>query len=296
MRVVKIPKGGGRFRTIYVPDPSEMAVLRDRTNRLRNHLDEFDPHGVVHAFRKGRSPVTNAAAHRGFRYTVEFDLKDFFDTVRMEMCVLSCLDQRINVRRFDFTSKDWEPCFVDGVTRQGLPSSPALSNIAAARMDLDFVAMQLGGGRFDARFVYTRYADDLTFSFDAPHLIHVLKQRVPQVVEANGFVLNEAKTRVQCARVGRRMVTGVAVDDAVHAPRAVRRRLRAALHQGRKAQASGLAEWCKCKMPTPDPVKVNGARILLRRPTIIFGSQQPQAQPAQQPVAAARVNGRAFLR
>ena len=96
---------------------------------------------------------------------------------------------------------------------------------------------------------YTRYADDLTFSFNDQRLVAILKEAVPRIVAECGFVLNEKKTRLQCADYGRRMVTGIAVDDQVHPRRETKRRLRAAKHQGSAPQVCGLEEYCKLKVP-----------------------------------------------
>lgn len=245
---------------------------------------------VVHGFAQLRSPVTNATKHIGFQYTVSFDLADFFDTVtptKGKATLVAPVKTKVSRKRYTTTNTElWH----DGIARQGLPTSPIVANLAAA--DMDAAILALNGSHdceiadVDLQFTYTRYADDLCFSFNSPELIAVLKRRIPQIVEAAGFKVNERKTTVQCAAAGRRIVTGVAVDDELHPTRAAKRRLRAARHNVKTGKVkhfplrqwtrhirvrkyhgqstmpkrawmqrwllqrvAGLAEWCKLKMP-----------------------------------------------
>lgn len=233
MRVLKISKRDGTYRTVVAPDPAEKSKLRSYIHYLQVIADSVCPPDVVHGFWPGRSPVTNASYHVGFKYTVNFDLRNFFDTVTISMMGNLLPEYVIH------------DCFVDGIARQGLPTSPVIANIAAAKMDHDFHNFMLG-----RLIVYTRYADDLTFSMNDPAQIDEVKAFVAVTVVKHGFELNEKKTCVQCAKAGRRMVTGVAVDNEIHATRASKRRLRAARHRKNKMAATGLAEWCKLKFPT----------------------------------------------
>lgn len=272
MRIVKIPKGGGKFRTIYVPNREERAALRLVAGEVLTAQRKLCDRTVVHGFVHGRSAVTNATAHIGHAYTLCFDLKDFFDSVTRPM-----LEGKLSKEVLDVV-------LVDGAPRQGLPTSPAVANIAAVAMDK---AILKWAAKAEKQVIYTRYADDLTFSFDDPALRTILPVKVKEIVGMCGFRLAEQKTRLYMASGGRRMVTGVAVGDADVAPtREVKRRLRAAQHQaGTHAAAAtvlraslgpisestvaghnrvadleaaakaaafsarGLEEWAKCRLP-----------------------------------------------
>lgn len=60
----------------------------------------------------------------------------------------------------------------------------------------------------------------------------MLRDSIPKIVSEFGFVINPTKTHLQCAKAGRRIITGVAVDKfGVYPTREVKRRLRAMKHQ-----------------------------------------------------------------
>lgn len=247
MRIVQIPKGKGLFRTIYVPNDEEMKTLRALLPKLNVIQKLCDRRSACqHGFFESRSPLTNAIQHIGFRYTLKMDLKDFFDTVNRAMF--------INVEHLEkhgLKIVEFDQCFVDGFARQGLPTSPMVANMAASDMDDKIMALSRRDGRFDNRFVYTRYADDLTFSFDEARIAGMLKQKVPEIITAEGFVLNEKKTKLQCSAVGRRIITGIGVDDTgAHPTRRMKRKLRAAKHQRNIPQARGIQEWLRLRLPS----------------------------------------------
>lgn len=241
MRIVFIPKGYKKFRTVYVPSLREKVRLRHLLGKLQDKEKQLCGPSV-HGFIKGRSPVTNAMAHVGYAYSLCFDLKDFFESVTAKTIgnKLSKDEKRL--------------VLVDGAARQGLPTSPTVANIAAADMDAAILKWR---DKHDLSFVYTRYADDLTFSFNEPAIADKIKSMMPMMVGRFGFKLNEKKTKLQAAQAGNRIITGIAVNkDGIHPTREVRRKLRAALHQKNKCSANGLREWASLKLPNKkDAVK-----------------------------------------
>lgn len=235
MRIVKLPKRKrGEYRTIYVPSREEKVQLRSIAGDIARKAERLAG-SVVHGFTRGRNAVTNAQQHVGYAYTTCFDLKDFFDTVTERQL------------RGKLKKAELALVLVDGAARQGLPTSPAVANLAAADMDAAILKWCDKKG-----IVYTRYADDLAFSYNDPGMLPELLKTIPAIVSRCGFKINASKTRTMSAKAGRRTITGVAVDDTgVYPTRRAKRRLRAAEHQKRTNQARGLREWCAVKTPRP---------------------------------------------
>lgn len=110
---------------------------------------------------------------------------------------------------------------------QGAPTSPALANLCAFRLDMriDGLAHALG-----ARC--TRYADDIVLS-GGSHLCDVMPRIeawVERIALEEGFSINHRKTR--CLSAGRRQsVCSIVVNRQTNLPRPEFDRLRAILHQ-----------------------------------------------------------------
>jgi hypothetical protein len=189
--------------------------------------------------------VTNAAPHLGAAVLLKFDLTDFFPTFHYfrVMGLFASLGYPVGVGRFASRDEAREVAptlarlctyttdprrFGDGFMPQGAPTSPALSNLVCRALDarLDGLAHRSGGA-------YTRYADDLTFSFPAGFdKIGRFRWWVDQVCHQEGFLVNPKKSRV-IRRSQRQTVTGIVTNDALRVPRDQRRRFRAILHNCR---------------------------------------------------------------
>lgn len=234
-KISRIPKGKGKFREIYVPTKEYKRVLNGFIPELEKILRELDEHRVNYAFQKGKNCALNALQHIGYRYTLSMDLADFFGSIQVSHVIGLVPGDII------------EKCFIDGNPKQGLPTSPLISNIAFLCCDKEIIqALE----KLLPKFVYTRYADDLIISFDEFSYAKKISFVVKQAVERNGFRVNPAKTKIQDRNNGRIVVTGIAIDkDGLSATRRTKRKIRAALHQGKKESEKGLLEWSKCKLP-----------------------------------------------
>jgi RNA-directed DNA polymerase len=216
-----VPKRNSSLREILAPSDDLKKLQRLVLRRL---LGRLSAHGAVHGFERGRSIVTNASAHVGRAVVLRLDLKDFFTSTsakRVEEYFLAigwserCAELLSNI------------CTHKGGLPQGAPTSPRLSNLINFRLDarLNALAKKCAAN-------YTRYADDLTFSFDdASHarvnsMIHFVKQ----IVADEGYKLHlHAKLKIQ-RRHERQRVTGLVVNERVNLPRSTRRWLRAVEH------------------------------------------------------------------
>lgn len=243
-----IPKKSGKEREICAPKTQLCWVQRRILDEI---LAKVPPHEAAHGFVVGRSTVTNATPHLGAEVLLKFDLTDFFPTIHYHrvLGLFARLGYPVGDARFttEDDSKKLAPvlarlcCHTPDQTAwgqarlpQGAPTSPAISNLVCRRMDARLTGLaQRSGG------VYTRYADDLTFSFKKAEGIALGRFRwwVNQICHQEGFFVNEAKFRVIRASQ-RQMVTGIVVNDRLRVPRDERRAFRAILNN---CQTHGIA-------------------------------------------------------
>src|SRR6185436_14613677 len=96
-------------------------------------------------------------------------------------------------------------CTLEGALPQGAPTSPKLANLACYRLDRRLAEFAECKG-----FVYTRYADDLTFSGSAMSELAKVRPFIAHIVRDSGFRLNHKKTRLMGPR-GAKVVTGLVI-------------------------------------------------------------------------------------
>lgn len=231
-----IPKRDGTLRLIEEPKP---LMKRLQRRILHGLLDHVPVHPAAHGFVKGRNCITAAASHAGEAMVMGFDLADFFPSVsrgRLYATFRSLgYPQAVALALTDLTTAVTpsetlatpnlaaRPLLRHRHLPLGAPTSPALANLAAFRLDQRLAAL---ARRLEAR--YTRYADDLTFSGD-PHIAAILTRAVPEIAHSEGFRLNPAKTRT-ASQAQRQTVTGLTVNQHANIPRATYDRLKATLH------------------------------------------------------------------
>lgn len=236
-----ISKRSGKVRTITAPD-RRLKIIQTRLARLLDQL--YRPRQPVHGFVPARSVKTNAEAHGRRRFVVNLDLKDFFPTITEKRIVGLLQALGVDRRVSEIVAR---LCCHMGHLPQGAPSSPVLSNMICYRLDTDLLQVAKAG-----RAIYTRYADDITFSSYQPPT-PLFETAVPSAgrfspealapllrdaLTSNGFVINPEKAHY-AERNSRRMVTGVKINAGLNVDRRYVRRIRAMLHS---IQKLGLAD------------------------------------------------------
>lgn len=231
----QIPKRSGDKRILFAPKPRLKAVQR---RILRDILEPIPPHPAATGFRKGMDIRTNAMPHVAQRIVVAMDLEDFFPSIRH--CRVAAFFRWLGypspvAHVLTLLCTASHPMHANSPARrclpQGAPTSPALANLLGYRMDIRLSAL---AKKFNAR--YTRYADDLTFSGDNDFK-HGFRKFLPLarfIIRAEGFRLHPRKFRFM--RRGRlQRVTGLIVNDRLSVGRRERDRIKAILHNARKA-------------------------------------------------------------
>jgi hypothetical protein len=116
--------------------------------------------------------------------------------------------------------------FVQPHLPQGAPTSPALANLCAYRLDARLEGLARAAGAH-----YTRYADDLIFSGDEAFVraVRRFRDHVAAVTLEEGFVVQHKKTRVMRQGV-RQQAAGVVLNLHPNVPRPDFDQLKAILH------------------------------------------------------------------
>ena len=239
VKLIRIPKKKrGEFRLIAVPNKNLKYSLRNvLNNQINKKVDKYCDPMIVTGCRQGYNPVVNASFHIGYRFSFSMDLKDFFDTVTP-----------IHVGDY-LNENQISKVFIDGHIYQGLPTSAAVANLAAAKMDKEIKDLL---GQYKNDIVFTRYCDDMAFSFNFHWDYEFLKANIPPIIAKHKFQLNERKSRLQDSLYGNRSITGVHVNyHKIVVSRALKRRLRAVKFQNLTPLHEGLSRWAEMKLALP---------------------------------------------
>lgn len=244
-----IPKKNGGSRTIHAPSKKLKKLQSSLSNYLQDCIDEInsakpafsnkkkfikiDKDRVLdgktknfteykfistlsHGFVRERSIITNALMHLNKRNVLNIDLKDFFESFnfgRVRGFFISnrnfCLDP-------DIATVIAQIACYDNKLPQGSPCSPVITNLISHILDIQLAALAKANS-----CVYSRYADDITFStrervFPSDIMSieageYIVGRKLRGIIKRAGFSLNEKKTRIQY-KDSRQDVTGLVVN------------------------------------------------------------------------------------
>ena len=248
----EIPKRSGGMRAIWAPLPT---LKQAQHWILHEILERLVVHGAAHGFLSGRSIATNAAEHSNSQLLVKLDIENFFPSISWKrvkgvfrkagypeqiatLLALLCTEAPREIVQDN--GKTYYVALAERCLPQGAPTSPALTNALCLRLD-----RRITGFADKAGWRYTRYADDLTFSFAADNSqeadISRLLGTVKRILGEEGFNVNVKKTHV-IRQHQAQQVTGLIVNgtQAPRVSRSLKRQMRAALHN--LQQGKGLKE------------------------------------------------------
>jgi hypothetical protein len=250
-----LTKRGGGSRLIEAPKP---RLKRLQRRILHGILDVVPVHPAAFGFVRGRNCLQAAQRHSGEEVVICLDLRNFFVSVPAARvhAIFRCLGYPWQVARVltglctvttpaeiraDLSAEQRHRslpgrALAGAHLPQGAPTSPALANLVAWRLDrrLDGLARRIGA-------TYTRYADDMVISGDHDIAIEgarAILEVVGEIVAEEGFELNTAKTRVQ-RNTGRQTVTGIVVNRHINIRRTEFDCLKAVLHNCSKFGPDG---------------------------------------------------------
>jgi RNA-directed DNA polymerase len=204
---------------------SEINKARDKNSKSNNHETlkvkvpnaEIAQPSLSHGFVRKRSIITNAMMHIGQKNVLNIDLEDFFDSFNFG-----------RVRGFFIKNENFEldphiatviaqiACY-DNKLPQGSPCSPVITNLITHALDIRLAAL---AEKYSC--IYSRYADDLSFSTREavfPRQLMRLNngeyaagKKLKSEIKRAGFSINDKKTRIQF-KDSRQDVTGLVVNQ-----------------------------------------------------------------------------------
>lgn len=229
-----LKKGGGK-REITAPK-SPIKILQRKLNHALKLI--YLPKNCIHGFVRDRNILSNARVHQKKRFVLNLDLKDFFPSIHFGRVRGLFMGIPYNFNQ-DVSTILAQICCHDGKLPQGAPTSPIISNMICAKLDSNLKKLAR-----EYQCVYTRYADDITFSTNRskfPSSIAYLTEsgkaeignELNEIIEINGFEINPLKTRLQF-RHQRQSVTGLTVNRYANINRKYLKKLRMILFAWRK--------------------------------------------------------------
>ncbi|WP_421183502.1 retron Ec67 family RNA-directed DNA polymerase/endonuclease [Aeromonas dhakensis] len=195
-------------------------IKTDKDRVLDGKTKNFNEYKFIstlsHGFVRERSIITNALMHLNKRNVLNIDLKDFFESFnfgRVRGFFISnrnfCLDP-------DIATVIAQIACYDNKLPQGSPCSPVITNLISHILDIQLAALAKANS-----CVYSRYADDITFStrervFPSDIMSieageYIVGRKLRGIIKRAGFSLNEKKTRIQF-KDSRQDVTGLVVN------------------------------------------------------------------------------------
>jgi hypothetical protein len=245
-----VAKPSGSVRLIEAPKPRLKTFQRKLLDEIVAHIPA---HEAAHGFRPGRSVLSFVAPHVGRTIVLKMDLRDFFVSITSArvMAIYLTAGYPEPVARLltglctntvplavwnQVGQHELDPIRAGAAWQvrrlyrqphlpQGAPTSPALANLVAHRLDT-----RLAGLARSADASYTRYADDLVFSGGASFARSIGRFPIHAAAIAleEGFAVQHRKTRVM--RQGtRQRAAGVVINQKMNITRDDYDRLKAIL-------------------------------------------------------------------
>lgn len=245
-----VPKRSGGERQIAAP---KSELKRTQRMILTRILEKINISDHAHGFIKDRSVISNAAEHQSrAQLLVNIDLEDFFPSVTFARVrgmfksfgysgyvssLLAMLCTYCERMPIDVKGQTRYVKTTDRILPQGSPASPMITNILCRNLDARMLDMAAKHG-----FTYSRYADDMSFSFEEKPDADSVKKAVFAIqclVCDEGFRINKKKTQY-LGKSSRQSVTGIVINgDQPGVPKTWVKKLRAAVHNASRQKSSG---------------------------------------------------------
>jgi len=203
----EIPKKDGTFRKICIPNLSLKVVQKWILIEI---LEKINVSKQAMAFVPKKNGLkSNAEYHKKNIFLLEMDIENFFGTIKEEQVFRLFCNIGYNTKVSTILTS---LCTFDGELPQGAVTSPYLANLILFHLDA-----RLNGLCSRKDIVYTRYADDLSFSSNDRAKLNGIDE---------GFEINEKKTRYLSNDV-KKSITGITINnEEIHVDKKFKRKIR----------------------------------------------------------------------
>lgn len=215
-----IPKKDKTERILNVPNLSLKVVQKWI---LKEILEKIFVSEQAMAFVPNKNGLReNAERHKKNIFLLEMDITNFFGTITEQQVYTLFCNIGYNSKVAGILAN---LCTYNNYLPQGAVTSPYIANLVCYHMDA-----RINGYCSRKDIVYTRYADDLTFSSDNRMLLNKIEKFIKYIVTDEGFTINDKKTRYLSNDV-KKTVTGITInDDSIHVDKKIKRDLRAQIY------------------------------------------------------------------
>ncbi|MDD3412556.1 MAG: reverse transcriptase family protein [Lachnospiraceae bacterium] len=238
--VYKRKKANGKFRIITAPDQELKSLQREYALAFYEKVKDEMNSAEVTGFMPGVSIMDNARVHVGKRWVVNLDIQSFFPSTNRDLVQMALDESKLECDR----DMVLEILTLNNALPQGSPASPVISNYVATKL-VDPLVKQVMD-KHGLQYKFTRYADDLTLSFDEDlkreQIISIVNEIIEYIELKTPYIIAKNKVKIRSSSY-RQEVTGIVVNSGSSMKREDYKRLRAELHAislGRKEMTSVL--------------------------------------------------------
>lgn len=225
-----IPKRHGGERNICAP----IRKWRNLQRKLAYVLTlKYSPKVCAYGFIKNKCILDNAKNHTKKAEILNIDLKDFFTQFHFGRIVGMLISKPYSLGKEAAITISQIACR-NGILPQGAPTSPILTNMLCAPLDNQLMRYAKKHG-----LIYTRYADDITFSSFRKTISGNIVSRtdnriyltdtLQNVFSKNNLTINDDKITLKTKK-SRQEVTGIVVNRFPNVKREYYKNIRALLH------------------------------------------------------------------
>lgn len=210
-----------RYKTYYIPKRTHgFRQIAQPTKQLKEcqkaflKLYNFPIHISAMAYREGLSIKDNAISHKNNSFLLKLDLENFFNSITPD--IFWNVWENVGTELPSKSEREWiEKLLFWSVNNNlvlsvGAPSSPTISNFCMFTFDH---LLQLKCEQSD--IIYTRYADDLTFSTNKKNSLSQIPKEVEEILFhcfQEKLRINKSKT-VFSSKAHNRHVTGITLNN-----------------------------------------------------------------------------------